>query len=109
MRPYIVLPLAFLKFWFYDAPAEIIGFFRSLNAMFNQAFAFTLFLKTLFKPLKGEYREGLVGFSIAMGILIKSGFIIFDFLILICMLIIELAIILAFIAFPVATITLLFL
>lgn len=31
-----------------------------------------LLLRTFFKPLKSEYREGLVLFSVLMGIIVKS-------------------------------------
>jgi len=108
MKLYLSLPLIFLKFWFFDAPLEIINFFRSLNKAFNEAFAFTLFLRTFFKPLKNEYRQGLIGFSIAMGIIIKSVLICIDMLILVVLLTFELIVVLAFILFPLATGALIF-
>lgn len=108
MKDYIVLPFLFLKFWFWDAPAEIIGFFRSLNGAFNEAFSFTLFLKTFFSPLKNEYREGLIGFSRAVGIVVKSAFIIVDLLIFFVLITIELLVVTLFIAFPLITIAIVF-
>lgn len=108
MNSYLFLPLAFLKFWYIDAPSEIIGFFRSLNSSFFQLFSLPLFLRTYFKPLKNEYREGLVGFSIAMGIVVKTFFIIVDLLILLVLLMVEFAILFFFLAFPILTVMLLF-
>ena len=108
MKNYILLPFLFLKFWFWDAPAEIIGFFRSLNGAFNEAFSFTLFLKTFFNPIKNEYREGLIGFSRAVGIVIKSTFLIVDTIVFTILLTIEATVLIAFICFPLITIALLF-
>ncbi len=109
MKSYLFLPLAFLRFWFFEAPAEIYGYFASLNHAFFQTFALTLFIKTFFKPLKNEYRKGLVGFSRAMGIFVKSLFIVADLIILIPMLLIELIVLIGFIALPLMTILILFL
>ena len=64
----MLLPVQFLKFWFIDAPRNLIAFFNSLNNAFLQLCSLPLLLKTYFKPWKNEYREGLVGFSIGMGI-----------------------------------------
>lgn len=108
MNSYLFLPLAFLKFWYIDSPTELFGFFRSLNSGFFQLFSLPLFLRTYFKPLKNEYREGLVGFSIAMGIIIKTFFILVDLLILTVLLVIEFAVLFFFLAFPALTIMLLF-
>lgn len=44
--------------------------------------SFPALLRTFFKPLKSEYREGLVLFSIFMGIIIKSIILIVSAIIL---------------------------
>ncbi|HSW48407.1 MAG TPA: hypothetical protein VLG67_05005, partial [Candidatus Saccharimonadales bacterium] len=67
-----------------------------------------LFLRTFFKPLKNEYRQGLVGFSRAMGMFIKSFFIIGDLLILIPLLAFEVLATVLFLAFPLMSVWLLF-
>ena len=103
-----VLPLIFLKFWYFEAPLNILRFFSSLNGAFLQLFSLPLFLKTFFKPIKNEYREGLVGFSRLMGMFIKSFMIVADLTILVVLVIGEFFIIIAFLAFPIATIWLLF-
>lgn len=109
MKRYLFLPIDFLKFWFFDAPREIIGFFSSLNKAFFQLFALPLFLKTFFKPLKNEYRQGLVGFSRAMGMFVKSFFILADIIILIPLLVFEVVTLILFVSFPIMTVWILFL
>ncbi|HUQ85659.1 MAG TPA: hypothetical protein VM077_05005 [Candidatus Limnocylindrales bacterium] len=109
MNSYIFLPIAFLKFWFFEAPREIYGFFSSVNQAFFQLFALPMFLKTFFKPLKNEYRPGLVGFSRAMGMVIKSVIIIADLFILIPLVVFELIVFVSFVSLPLMTILILFL
>jgi len=104
----MVLPFIFLKFWYIDTPREMLGFLASFNTYFMELFALPLCLRTYFKPLKNEYREGLVGFSIAMGILFKTVLILIDLIILACILIFECIILLSFLVFPVITVLLLF-
>lgn len=45
-----------------------------------------LLIKTFFKPLKNEYRDGLVLFSIIMGMIIKLVLLLISFSILIILL-----------------------
>ncbi len=106
---YLSLPLLVLRFWFLEAPRGLIVFFASLNNAFMQLFSLPLFIKTYFKPWKNEYRQGLVGFSIAMGIFIKSAFIIVDTLLFLILLIGETLFMTIFFLWPVATVLLLFL
>jgi hypothetical protein len=101
--------MVFLKFWFFDAPLAILKFFGSLNHAFFQLFSLPLFLRTFFKPIKNEYRQGLVGFSIAMGMFVKSGFIVADIFILILLMLFEVTVFVGFLFFPIATIWILFL
>ncbi len=108
MTGLIFFPIIFLKFWFFEAPRAILHFFASLNRAFFQLFSLPLLLKTYFKPWKNEYRQGLVGFSIAMGIFIKTFVILADLLLFLFLLIIELAFFLMFIFWPFATVYLLF-
>lgn len=109
MNRYLFLPLDFLKFWYLESPREIIGFFASLNNAFFQLFSLPLYLRTFFKPLKNEYRQGLVGFSRGMGIALKTILIMVDIIILIPLLFIELLTLFFFLAFPILTILMLFL
>lgn len=105
----MLLPFVFLKFWYFDAPIEMLRIFRSINSYFMQLFALPLCLKTFFKPLKNEYRQGLVGFSRAMGMALKSFFILADLIILFFLILFEFIFIISFLIFPVTTAVLLFL
>lgn len=105
---YLLLPFSFLKFWFWQAPSSIINFFKSLNLAFLQLFSLQLLIKTFFKPWKNEYREGLVNFSIGMGMFIKTFVILVDLLLFCVLLFVESILILGFIGFPFAVIWLLF-
>ncbi|MEK7518288.1 MAG: ATP-dependent Clp protease ATP-binding subunit [Patescibacteria group bacterium] len=104
----MLLPLIFLRFWFLEAPIGLIGFFGSLNKAFLQLFSLPLLVRTYFKPWKNEYREGLVGFSIGMGMGIKTFVIIADIVLLLILLIFEFLLILGFTIWPIAIILLLF-
>ncbi|MFH1832717.1 MAG: hypothetical protein ABH816_00930 [Candidatus Levyibacteriota bacterium] len=104
---YFNLPLVFLRFWFLEAPASIMSFFGSLNHAFLEMFSLSLLVKTFFKPWKNEYRKGLVGFSIGMGMFVKSIVIIADIVLLLLLLSAEIIFILAFILWPIVTILLL--
>lgn len=108
MTGLILLPISFLKFWFFEAPRAILHFSVSLDKAFLQLFSLPLLIKTYFKPWKNEYRKGLVGFSIAMGMFIKTFVILADLLLFFFLLIIELTFFLMFIFWPFATVYLQF-
>ncbi len=104
-----LLSFTFLKFWYIDAPRDMLVYFVSLNNYFIQLSALSLCIKTYFKPLKNEYREGLVGFSRAIGILVKTGLIIANIFIFLILILIEFVVIFSFLIFPIATVLILFL
>src|SRR5579864_5977669 len=79
---YLTLPVVLFKFWFLESPVALFKFFVSFNNAFFQLFSLPLLLSTYFKPLKNEYRQGLVGFSRAMGMFVKTFFIAADLAIL---------------------------
>src|SRR3989338_10969623 len=99
-----MLPLQFLKFWFYQAPHELLAIFLSLNNAFLQLFSLPLLVKTYFKPWKNEYRKGLVGFSRGMGMFIKTFVIASDVVMLLALLYVEFLFFVAFLLWPVITI-----
>ena len=105
---YASLPIVFLKFWLFDSPLALFRFFWSLNGSFMQLFSLPLMLRTFFKPLKNEYRQGLVGFSRAMGIVIKTILITADLFILFLLLLFEVTVFVSYCLLPYATIFLLF-
>jgi hypothetical protein len=106
---YVILPVMLLKFWFIESPVAMFKFFASFNSAFFELFSLPLLLRTYFQPLKNEYRQGLVGFSRALGIFIKTFFIIADLAMLAVILTIEIAVFVSFVMFPIATVALLFL
>jgi hypothetical protein len=57
-------------------------------------------IRTFFKPWKNEYRKGLVGFSIFMGMVFKTMLIVADLVIFSFLLIFEIAGLILFLAFP---------
>jgi hypothetical protein len=65
-----------------------------------------LIFSTFLKPLKDEYREGLVAFSVFMGIVVKSLIILADLLILLFLGVTLLLIILIIAALPILLIIL---
>jgi hypothetical protein len=106
MKSYAFLPITFLKFWYVDSPRSLVRFFLSVNRAFLQLFSLPLFIKTYTKPLKNEYRQGLVRFSKAMGVVIKSVLIVVDVLLFGILLFSEVVIFAGFLAFPVLTVLL---
>ena len=104
---YLSLPLIFLKFWFFEAPRIILIFFASLNSSFLKLISLPILVKTYFRPWKNEYRKGLVGFSIAMGMFIKTFVITADLILFFLLLAIEIVLFFAFILWPIGTVILL--
>jgi hypothetical protein len=102
MQGILSFPFIFLKLWYLEAPVNILKFFASLNRAFFGVFSLPLMLKTFFRPWKNEYREGLVGFSIIMGMIIKSLFIFADLLLFIGLLLVEIGMFLIFLTLPIA-------
>jgi hypothetical protein len=107
MTAYLLLPYYFVIFWFVEAPRGIIRYFGSVNRAFFQLFSLPLLVRTFFQPIKNEYRKGLVGFSIGMGIAIKSVLIIVNLILFIPLLLLETFVVLGFVLFPFATAALL--
>lgn len=105
---YLLLPFLFLKFWYLEAPKGLLAFFASLNEAFLKLFSLSLLVRTYFKPWKNEYRKGLVGFSIGMGMFIKTFFILADLILLFALLAIEFVVVAIFLTWPIATALLLF-
>lgn len=98
----IKFPLIFLKFWYLEAPLNMLRFFASLNKAFFGVFSLPLMIKTFFRPWKNEYREGLVGFSIIMGMIMKSLFIFADLFLFLGLILAEIGMFLIFLSLPVA-------
>lgn len=104
----IKFPFIFLKFWYLEAPLNILRFFASLDKAFLGVFSLPLMLKTFFRPWKNEYRQGLVRFSIFMGMVIKSLFITSDLILFIGLILAEILFFVGFLALPVLAFVLAF-
>ena len=98
----LILPLSLLKFWYFEAPISLLRYFITLNKSFFNVFSIPLMLKTFFKPWKNEYREGLVKFSIFMGIAFKTLFIFVGLFMFVFLLIFEVTFFAGFLIFPLA-------
>jgi hypothetical protein len=96
----ILLPIYVLKFWYLEAPIKLTVYFFHLNKAFFHLFSFPLMIRTFFKPWKNEYREGLIWFSIFMGMALKTLFIIADLVLFSLLLICELTVFIVFLAWP---------
>lgn len=107
MLAYFSLPLTILSFWFYEAPLSVLLYFLSLNRAVLELFSLPLLLRTFFQPIKGEYRKGLVGFSIGMGIVVKSWFIFIALIVLLFLIAFEVLFLLVFFTWPFLTLFLL--
>lgn len=109
MSFYLSIPFLFLKFWYKDIPLGLIRFFSSLNSACLEILSLPILASTFFKPLKNEYRKGLVVFSIFMGVAIKTFLIIFDLIIFLIIISLEAVFILLLLLWPVLTLIVLFL
>lgn len=99
----ILLPIYVLKFWYLEAPVLLFSYFLGLNKAFLHLSSLPLMVKTFFRPWKNEYRKGLVGFSIFMGIVFKTLFIIGDLFLFFAIIVFEIIVFAAFLAWPIAT------
>ena len=106
MQGILLFPVTFFKFWYLEAPLNMLRFFTSLNKAFFGVFSLPLMVKTFFRPWKNEYREGLIGFSIVMGMVMKSLFIFADLFLFSGLLLIEINLFLIFLILPLAVVVL---
>jgi len=107
MSAYLFLPFYLLSFWFGHAPLSLLRYFGVFNRAFFDFFSVPILLRTFFYPIKNEYRKGLVGFSIGMGIVLKSLIIFTSLIFFIGVLAVEVVLFCAFFVFPIATMALL--
>lgn len=107
MSAYFFLPFYFLSFWFGEAPVSILRHFLEINKAFFRFFSISLLLRTFFQPIKNEYRKGLVGFSIGMGMVVKTMVILASLILFIPILLLEILLLGGFLIFPLVTLALL--
>ena len=72
MVAFLYYPLYLLLFWYKDVLGGLLNFFILFNRYTVSLLSLRLLVRTFFKPLKNEYRDGLVLFSVIFGMVIKS-------------------------------------
>lgn len=101
MKTALIYPFELAIFWYHDVCLGVIDYFIRLNSYILKVFSTNLLLRTFFKPLKNEYRKGLVLFSIVFGIIVKAFLISFSFSVILAFLVVELFIIAFFFLMPI--------
>lgn len=96
----IFLPIYVLEFWYLEAPKNLLIYFYHLNKAFLHLFSLPLMIRTFFRPWKNEYREGLIWFSIFMGIVFKTILIFVDLILFAALLFSEVTFFVLFLAWP---------
>ncbi|OGH10299.1 MAG: hypothetical protein A2857_02535 [Candidatus Levybacteria bacterium RIFCSPHIGHO2_01_FULL_36_15] len=102
-------PLLVVHFWYVEAPFGILKFYRSLYFYLLNMFSLKLLVLTFFRPVKNEYREGLIGFSIAFGMIVKSFLILISLFIILLVSFFEIIFLFGFLASPAILVYYLFL
>jgi len=72
MVAFLYYPLYLIIFWYKDVLGGLLNFFILFNRYTVSLLSLPLLVRTFFKPLKNEYRDGLVLFSVIFGMVIKS-------------------------------------
>jgi hypothetical protein len=68
----LLYPYYLILFWYRDFTLGTLRTSWEIFVYVSEVLSVPLLLKTFFKPLKNEYRQGLVWFSIIMGVIIKT-------------------------------------
>ena len=99
MVAFLYYPFYLIAFWYRDVFGGLINFFILFNRYTVSLLSIPLLLRTFFKPLKNEYRDGLVVFSTVFGIFIKAFLVLITTSIVFVILLIEflIALLIAFI------------
>lgn len=101
MIAFLYYPIYLVLFWYKDILGSVFIFFIQINRYAASILSVPQFLKTYFKPVKNEYRDGLILFSIILGIVIKSFLLVISILILLVMLLLEVMVLSLFILMPI--------
>ena len=102
------LPTALLTWWFLESPKLIFKILFFIFAFTAHQVGYKSLFKTFFKPWKNEYGEGLVCFSIFMGMFMKSLLIFADTAILLILVFLEIIFFGVWVILPVIIIWLLY-
>lgn len=105
---FLLYPFYLLEFWYKDVLLSLFKLFKYINSYAFSLFSVRLLLVSFFKPLKNEYRQGLVLFSVFFGIFIKSFFLGIVAIIFLPLLVIEAGILLLILGLPIGLLYLVF-
>lgn len=108
MIAFLYYPYYLVLFWYKDVIGGVFNFLLSFNRYVASLLSVPLLFKTFFKPLKNEYRDGLVFFSIIAGILIKSVLLWISISVLLLMLLVELFVLIFLAMVPLLLVFLIF-
>lgn len=89
MFAFLYYPFYLVLFWYKDVLGGLFKFFIDINRYVASLLSLPLLIRTFFKPLKNEYRDGLVIFSIVFGIFIKTFLISASVLIVFLLMLVE--------------------
>lgn len=96
----LTLPLQFLHWWWLEATFNLLSIMRYILSATFQFLGIKSIFKTFFKPWKNEYREGLVRFSVFMGMFLKFMLLICDTIFFAVVILAEFLILVAWFLFP---------
>jgi len=97
----LLAPILLIVFWYRDFSLGAFKKTFEIIAYATKLLSLGILLRTFFKPIKNEYRAGLVWFSIGMGIVIKAVLIPIILAILLALTVVLLAIDLLILALPI--------
>lgn len=96
----VTLPVTLLIWWLLESPKIVFKILKFILILITHQLGYGSLFKTFFKPWKNEYREGLVGFSIIMGMVIKGFLILIESSILFIILVSEIFIFAVWVLLP---------
>lgn len=68
----LLYPLLVVEFYYVDGTRFLVHSTKNLTIYTIKLLSIPLLAKTFFKPLKNEYHQGLIRFSIIAGIIVKT-------------------------------------
>lgn len=102
INAFLIYPVYLVIFYYKDVLIGTLRVFIEFNRYLISLLSMSLLLRTFFKPLKNEYREGLVGFSRVFGVFIKSVLLFTTSLIFILVLLFEISFLLFMLFLPIS-------
>ncbi len=97
---FLSYPILLVKFYYVDVTVGFLKHIFSHTRYFIYMLSIPLMFKTFFKPLKGEYRNQLVVFSIVAGMIIKFVLLSVSTVLLLLFIIFEFTFFVLFLIFP---------